>query len=79
MIAKSLDNSQLEVTKHKNAYYTTSKHLGYIVFTQTEKCPKGHEYRHYIIDGGLYEAIHTNTLNIVDEPTEFNLFNMEDI
>ena len=76
--AKSLTGELIEVIKHKNAYYCTSSHLGYQVFTQVDKCPKGHEYRHYMIDGNLYESTHTNTLNIIDEPTEYNLFNLED-
>jgi hypothetical protein len=74
--AQSLDGKIIEVTKHKGGYYAIGP-LGYVVFTPNDKCPKGHEYRHYIINGGLYESTHTNTLNIITESSDYTLFDLE--
>lgn len=74
--AYSLDGKTIEVNKHKNGYYAIGP-LGYIVLTPNDKCPKGHEYRHYMVNGSLYESTHTNTLNLLTESSDYTLFDLE--
>ena len=72
----SLDGQEVLVTKYKSGYYMIGP-LGYVVFTPNDKCPKGHEYRHYYINGSLYESTHTNTLKIIEETNDYTLFDLE--